>query len=190
VWSAPRQPPGDLQGPDWLADAITLGERQALRLGPVRPLATTILDWTDRCVVTRIRRHAVAFAAATSVLFGALVALSQGVQEGYPAGGFVFFFVIAGCGMFTFAMLAGSYLGLLGHGYPCPHSRMGTRLIRVGVATGASVPVAVAFRTAIWSLLGVHQTTFSWLALDETVLAVAAAAAILTLTVETLLRRH
>jgi hypothetical protein len=190
VWSAPRQPRGDLHGPDWLADAITLSEQQALRLGPVQPLATTILEWTDRRVITQIRRHAVAFAAAKSVLFGALVAVSQGVQEGYPPGGFVLFFVVASCGMFTFAMLAGSYLGMLGHSRPRPHSRPRTTLIRVAVATSASAPAAIAFRTAIWSLLGVHQSTFSWLALDETVLAVAAATAILTLAIESLLRRH
>jgi hypothetical protein len=189
VWNAPRQPPGDLAGPDWLADAMTLSKRQTIHLGRAERLATTLLDWTDRRVIAQIRRHAIAFAAAKSTLFGALVAVSQGVQEGYPAGGYVLFFVVATCGFFTFAVLAGSYLGLLGDIHPRQGSRVRTAT-RVYVATCASVPIAIAFRTAIWSLLGVPQKTFTWLALDVTILAVAATTAILTLTVNRLLQRH
>ena len=190
VWSAPRQPPGGLLGPDWLADAVTLSKQQTNRLGPAGRLATTLLDWVDSRVITHIRRHAIAFAAAKSLLFGALVAISQGVQEGYPAAGYVLFFVVASAGFFAFAVLAGSYLGLLGDRHQQHRSRASTTLTRVFVATSASIPVAIAFRTAIWSLLGVPHKSFSWLTLDVTVLAVAATVAMLTLLVDWRLRRR
>src|SRR5262249_9386457 len=55
-----RPPVRPLVGPDWFADAITLGEQQAARLGPVRPLAIATLGWSDRCLVRPIRRHPLA----------------------------------------------------------------------------------------------------------------------------------
>jgi hypothetical protein len=190
VWSAPRQPTGVVQGPDWLADAITLSRRQTRRLGPAQPLAIAALNWADRRVITQVRRHAIALAAASSALFGALVAVSQGVQEGYPAAGYLLFFVVASSGFFAFALLAGSYLGLLGDGHRKQRSRARTTLTRVFAATSASVPVAIAFRTAIWSLLGVPHQTFTWTALDLTVLGVAATTAIVTLVLDRLAQRH
>jgi hypothetical protein len=188
--SAPGQLRGEAQGPDWLTDAVALANREAFRLGPFRPLATTFLDWVDHHVITHIRSHCLAFTAINSVLFGALVALSQGVQEEYPAAGFLLFFLVAACGFFAFAVLAGLYLGLLGDSYPDHSSRWRTTLTRVAIATCASVPVALGFRTVIWSFLGVSRTRFSWLALDVTALAAATIVAILTLTIELVRRRH
>lgn len=177
-------------GPDWFADAITLGERQAARLGPLRPLAIATLSWSDRCLVRRIRGHPLVLAAGTSALFGVAVALSQGMQEGYPPGGLVLFFVVAACGMFAFLMVAGWHLGLVTDRGPQPASRASRRLTRVAVASSASVPVAIAFRFAIWSAFGINHAKFSWLALDEIVLGVATATALLTLVLDCLLRHR
>jgi hypothetical protein len=86
--------------------------------------------------------------------------------------------------------VAGRYLGLVTDSDPRPASRPSRRLTRVAIASSASVPIAIAFRSAIWSALGINQANFSWLALDETVLAVATATALLTLVLDFLLRRR
>jgi hypothetical protein len=100
-------------GPDWLADVITLGERVCGRLGALRTPALAILRWTDRRVISGLRRYPLPAAAILAAVPGMAVAISQGVQEGYSPGGYVLFFMVTALGLFAFITIVGQHLGLV-----------------------------------------------------------------------------
>lgn len=178
--------------PDWLADVIAVGERASGRLGSRRPRALAVLDWTDANVITGIRRRPLSAAAVLAAAFGVAVALSQGVQEGYPPGGYLLFFLVAASGVFAFLVIAGSHLGLVVNDEPRPAAgaRAALRecLVHAAVAASASVPVAVAFRSVAWSAFGITEQQAGWRDLNELVLAAAAVTAVITVAAESLAR--
>lgn len=191
-----KAPIGAAGGPDWLADVITLGERISSRLGAWRPHALAILGWIDRHIISRLRRYPLPAAAILAVAFGIAVAISQGVQEGYSPGGYLLFFMVTAFGVFAFITIAGQHLGLVvnHHQQPAsaPKAELRKCLVHAAVAASASAPVSIAFRSVIWSTLGISEQQVGWPDFNELVLGMAAVTAIVAVTVEWLvqLRRH
>jgi hypothetical protein len=153
--SRPRHaagPPGGPNAdPDWLGDLIAAGRRIVALAGPARHPARRALDWADARVVPVIRRHAVGSAAVVAAAMGALVAVAQSVSEGYRASVAVVFFAITASGVFAFVVTAGWYLRVV---RTDPPGQQQAAVLRATVLAATAVPVALAFRASLWSLVG------------------------------------
>ncbi|HET9168103.1 MAG TPA: hypothetical protein VFN97_01670 [Actinospica sp.] len=154
---ASRQRFPQIEGPDWLTDMTALGNQAAARLGPLRPHATRVVLLTDRYAVNAVRRHPLLVAGGLSLAFAASTALAQGLREGYTLGVYLVLFINHLAGMFAYLALIGAFLGIAG----TPPQRAATRsaavrrrAVHAGIAACVSIPVAGAFRTQLWSLLG------------------------------------
>jgi hypothetical protein len=196
LWRAFKAPVREAVGPDWLADVIALGERVSRRLGILRPHALAILSWIDRRIINGLRRHPVPAAAILAVVLGSAMAISQGIQEGYSSGGYLLFFMVTAFGVFAFIMIVGQHLGLVVNDHQQPtaavHAELRKRLLHAMVAASASAPLAIAFRSVIWSALGISEQQVGWPDFNELVLGIAAVTAVLTVMVESLVHhsRH
>ena len=196
LWRAFKAPIRVAAGPDWLADVIMLGERITSRFGALRPRALAILRWIDRRVINGLRRYPLPAAAILAVMFGMAVALSQGVQEGYSPGGYLLFFMVTASGVFAFVTIVGQHLGLVvsDHQQPTTARNAGLRkcLVHAVVVGCASAPVSIAFRSVIWSTLGISEQQAGWPVFNELVLGMAVVTAIAAMVVESLvyLARH
>ena len=135
--------------PDWLADTIALGELVATRCGPLQDQMLRALRWLDRRATDPVRRHPLAVAALLSLLFGIAADVPKAVEEGYASNGLLLVFVVSTASMFAFLVIVGGYLRLVGH-----REWTRRRVIRAVSAACLSVPVVVAFRDSLWSLLG------------------------------------
>lgn len=191
LWRAFEIPVPAAAGPDWLADVITLGERLSSRLGALRPHALAGLGWIDRHIINGLRRYPLPAAAALAVGLGIAVALSQGVQEGYSPGGYLLFFMVTAFGVFAFVSITGQHLGLVvsRHQPPATAGNAGLRkcLVHAVVAGSASAPVAIAFRSVIWSALGISERRAGWPDFNELVLGTAIVTAIMAVVAESLI---
>jgi hypothetical protein len=63
----------EVQESDWLADLVSVAQRESHWLGPLRHRGLSVLDWTDRTVLTKVRRHPVGASAVTSAAFAVTV---------------------------------------------------------------------------------------------------------------------
>jgi hypothetical protein len=138
--------------PDWLGDLVDAGRLVAGLCGPARGPLTRLLDWADHEIVPVIRHHPIGTAAVLSATIGTLVAISQSVSEGYRVGVAVTFFGIVTSGIFAFVVVAGWYLRVIRSGRPAKRDPV----LRAIVLAAAAVPVALAFRAALWPLLGMR----------------------------------
>lgn len=190
LWRAFKAPICPAASPDWLADMITLGERASSRLGALRPHALAILGWIDRRIINGLRRYPLPAAAVLAVALGIAVAISQGSQEGYSSGGYLLFFMVTASGVFAFITIVGQHLGLIVNDHPQPttatNAELRKWLVHAVVAASASAPVSVAFRSVIWSALGISEQQAGWPDFNELVLGIAAVTAIMTVMVESL----
>jgi len=188
---ASRHPFAEVAGPDWLSDVISLGKREAARLGPLRLCATRAVLVADRYVVEAIRRHPLLVAGALSLAFGLSTALLQGSREGYAPLVYVVLFMNHVAGMFAYLAITGAFLGISG---TPSRQRAATRsaaarrrAVHAGIVACVSIPVTGAFRAELWSLLGRpggHSQAYDLITL---MLAAAAAVAAVTYAVETVL---
>jgi hypothetical protein len=137
--------------PDWLGDLMSVGRMLAGPAGRAGRPVTGLLNWADSTVLPRVRRHPVCSAAALAILVGLAVTISQSVREGYSAGVAVAFFSIVTSGVFAFAASAGWYLRIVRADRPAGAS---APMIHATVLAAAAVPVALAFRATLWSLVG------------------------------------
>ncbi len=167
--------------PDWLSDAIALGEREAERLGSRREAGLRIVRWFDRSVFTRVRRYPLLAAAAVSVLLGVAVAGVQALEEGF-ARATLLFFGVAACGTFAFLALLGAHLRLISNSEPWG------RAVSALVLACASIPLALAFRSSLWWIFGASDRTAGLTQVTELVLVVAFATGALAFVGEPLLR--
>lgn len=185
LWLAGRVDPmlgRTAAGPDWLADAVTLGARGAAGLGLLGGRALGVVRWLDTRILTRVRRHPLRTAAALSVFLGTGLAGSQ-LAEGAPTPVILLFFAVSACGLFAFLAIAGSYLRVVGTGgTPTP-------LVSAFVLASASVPLALAFRSDLWWVLGTREAKAGLPQLALLVLVVAAATGCVTYTLAPLLKR-
>ena len=133
-----------------------------------------------------------------AVVFGTAVAISQGVQEGYSLGGYLLFFMVTAFGAFAFIKIVGQHLGIVVNGHPQrttpANAELRRCLVHAVVAESASAPVSIAWRSVIWSALGVSEQRVGWPDFNELVLGIAAVTAIGTVMVESMVhlsrRRH
>jgi hypothetical protein len=136
--------------PDGLADLAGLLRLLAQRLGLVGRPALALATFIDGSLAPAVRRHPTSWAAGASCAFGASLALAAVREEGLATVD-ALFFGVAACGMFAFLMAGGAWLGLVA-GAP---STAGHRRLSAAATAGAgAVPVALAFRDAIWSATG------------------------------------
>jgi hypothetical protein len=192
LWRAYRAPVRESAGPDWLADVITVSERICGQLGALHPYAIAVLRWIDRRVINGLRRHPLPAAAILAAVLGIATAISQGVQEGYSPGGYLLFFMVTAFGVFAFITIAGKHLGLIVNDHQQPaaaaNAELRKCLVHALVAASASAPCSIAFRSVIWSALGISEQRVSWADFNELVLGMAAMTAIVTVMVESLAR--
>ena len=106
-----------------------------------------LLGWAGRDVLPAIRRHPLGTAAAVAAGFAVVVTTSQSVNEGYRVGTSLLFFCVVTAGVFAFLAVAGAYLRVVRTAGATRRSR---RLVRATVLGCAAVPVALAFRAALW----------------------------------------
>jgi hypothetical protein len=152
----PRQAATDARAPDWLDDAVVVAERYLAGLGPLGAHAVDVLRLVERLVISRVRRHPMAAAAALGVGFGCALAATQVIVEGF--GPTVWLDILfGGSAFFAFIVAAGSYLGLVHAESPMsPASRRG---LDAAVAGCAAIWVALAFRDALWWTVGTRAAT-------------------------------
>lgn len=173
---------------DWLGDAIAVAERESRWLGPLRPMTLSAVSWTNRSVVSRLRRHPVLGAAAAALVFGLLVGANQGTREQYPLSATLLTIGLLIWGMFAFLMAAGSYLGIVRSSTPL--GGIQRRVLDAAVTACAAAVVAVAFRDSLWWIVGSNQSA-AGAAQFAALLGIATLAAFLVvLGLESMLRSH
>jgi hypothetical protein len=155
TWRAGAEANGQMSSgaPDWLDDMTGVGRLLAGLGGPPGRLVTRVLDRADERVIPLVRRHPIGAAAVLASAVGLLVTIPQSLNEGYVPPVAAVFFCIATSGVFAFAVTAGSYLRVV------RTERRATPkapLVRATVLGAAVVPVALAFRASLWSLVGAH----------------------------------
>ena len=137
--------------PDGLADAVATSRLVASRLGPLAIVSSRLISTADRLVVQPARRHPTSAAALVATLFGLGLAAPASLEEGVGPVLLVFI-VVGGSAMFSFLMIGGAYLHLVTPARPLTGSLARGR--DAVVAAAAAVPLALAFRDPIWSLIG------------------------------------
>jgi hypothetical protein len=130
--------------------------------GPPGRLVTRVLDWADERFIPLVRRHPIAAAAVLASAVGLLVTIPQAVNEGYVPLVAAVFFCIATSGIFAFAVAAGWYLRVI---RTERNATAKAPLVHATVLAAAIVPVALAFRASLWSLVGAHPRGSSFGAL-------------------------
>lgn len=139
--------------PDWLSDLVDAVRVVAGLCGPARGPLMRLLDCADHRIVPAIRSHPIGTAAVLSAAVGMLVAISQSVGEGYRAEVAVTFFGITTSGIFAFVVVAGWHLRVV----RSERSAKRAPVLCAIVLAAAAVPLALAFRAALWPLLGLRH---------------------------------
>jgi hypothetical protein len=173
---------------DWLADVVTVAERESRWLGPLRRPALSMLGWTDRNLVRHVRRHPLAAAAVASGGFAVVVFGWQAIREGYFLPETLVAMGLGFCGMFAFLVLAGSYLGIARS--PKALSGLQRRAVDASVAACAVAIGTLAFRDSLWWIVGSTSAAarlpqFATLLGSTTLLAL-----VVVFAAETVLRSH
>ncbi|MGD0834069.1 MAG: hypothetical protein ABSA40_06535 [Candidatus Dormibacteria bacterium] len=137
---------------DWLGDIVAVAERESPRLGPLRTPAVALLRWLDARLLTVVRRHPLVAAALASLVFALGVGGWQAIWEGYGTAAFLLTFGVLGCGVFSFVVAAGSYLGFVRSDRPLRGARR--RALDAVVTAGACVVITLAFRASLWWIVG------------------------------------
>jgi hypothetical protein len=189
---APRLPSpaeaDDANGSDWLADVVAVMRRASYRLGPLERPGLNALDWTERTLVSKVRRHPLVAAALASAAFAATVFGWQALREGYLLSVTLLEMGLGFCGMFAFQAIAGSYLGVV----RSPNRLYGVqrRAVDASVAASLAAIAALAFRDSLWWIVGSTSSAagppqFAALAGSATL-----GVFLAVLTVETVLQSH
>ena len=139
--------------PDWLSDLLEVAVRAARWLGPAHQPALRLFGWAGGTVLPAIRRHPLLTAAGLGAACAVAVTTSQSVNEGYWIGTSLLFFCVVTAGVFAFLAGAGAYLRIV---RTDNRGRWGRKLVRATILACAAVPVALAFRATLWSLVGAH----------------------------------
>jgi hypothetical protein len=177
-----------VQSVDWLADVVTAAHRQSRVFGPFRSLGLSILDWIDRTVFGRVRRHPIGGAGVASALFSLIVFGWQAIREGYTAAATILSMGLGLCGMFAFLVLGGSYLGLV-RSPKALHGGRRRALDGIVVACIAALG-ALAFRGSLWWTIGSSASTTGPAQFTTLVVGAALIAFLVAFAVETILRFH
>jgi hypothetical protein len=138
--------------PDWLADIVSAGLLITRLTGPAGKPASRALAWASDRLLPLVRRHPLAAAALIGAACAVPLTTAQSVNEGYGPGVAVIFFCITTAGVFAFVATAGWYLRIIRTERRT--SASGRGLVHAAVLGAAAVPVALAFRATLWSLVG------------------------------------
>ena len=182
------EPAGNAQTMDWLADMVTVAQRESHWLGPLRRPAVGVLNWIDVRLLSLVRRHPLLAAALASVAFAAAVGGAQAFREGYSSKVFLLFFVVLGCGMFSFLAVAGWYVGFVRSVTPLRGVRR--RVLDAMVMACSCTVIALAFRSSLWWIVGTRDALAGLPQLASLLAVVALAAFLLVFSVESLVRSH
>ena len=136
--------------PDGLADLVGLLRLVAPRLALVCRPTLALATFIEGNLAPAVRRHPTSWAAAASSVFGASIALAAVPEDGLAPVA-ALFFGVAACGLFAFLVAGGAWLGLVAAATSTARHR---RLVVAATAAAGAVPVALAFREAIWSATG------------------------------------
>ncbi len=177
-----------VQASDWLADVVTVAQRESHRLGPLRRPGLSVLSWTDRTLVSKVRRHPLVAAVVASGVFAVTVFGWQAIREGYLPSVTLLSMGLGFCGMFAFLVLAGSYLGLV----RSPNTMYGVqrRVVDASVVACIGAITALAFRDSLWWTIGSNSSAAGPGQFATLVGSAALLAFVVAFTVETLLRSH
>jgi hypothetical protein len=178
----------DGRQPDWLADLVTAARRESRWLGPLSGPALSVLTWTDRRLLARVRRHPLLAAAVASVTFGVTVGVAQGISEGYFLSVTLLVIGLLSCGMFAFLVMAGCYLGVVrssARWYGPPR-----RAVDAGVSACVAAVTALALRDSLWRAVGSNQPAAGPAQFATLVGSAFLAVFLVVFAVETLLRSH
>ena len=146
---AKRQAP---QQPDWLADAVTLLEREASRFGRPGAVTARVARSIDRSLIARVRRHPLWATAAFAVALSLFTDSPQIVLEGYRPTLAVWFVAVSSCSVFAFVVIAARYLHLIEQ-----PRRRSSPYVYASVLTTLCVPVAASFRGSLWWIVGTND---------------------------------
>jgi hypothetical protein len=138
--------------PDWLTDVVAIAALQSHWLGPLHGPALSALSWTERHLLTLVRRHPLWAAAIAAAAFGGAVGGNQAISEGYVTLATLLVISLLGCGMFAFLVAAGSYIGLVRSSTALHGGRR--RALDAGVLACVGVLVVLAFRNSLWWVVG------------------------------------
>ena len=96
----PRLDWSNVAAPDWLADATVIAGHICHHLGPLRPVASRIVQLVDGQVWARVRRRPITTAVIAAACFSFLFAVGA-MREGYSLPLLAFVIVVAWCGMLS-----------------------------------------------------------------------------------------
>lgn len=184
----PRPPSGASRSVDWLADAPVLARRLSRWLGPLSGPWLEVVDWGERHMVPRVRRHPLWTAGVACAVFGTVLGGNQATQEHYDLANAVLVVVLIACGTFLFLVTAGPFLGLV----RAPVRLLGARRRAVdALATTIVVGfVAFAFRYHLWWLVDSTNDRAGTRQLVELLLSVGIPSFVVALAAETVLGLH
>jgi hypothetical protein len=157
--------------PDWLADAVDLGRRASRSLGRRSAGALAALQWIDRRVLPRIRRHPMASAAVLAGVLALPFVIAKAVREGYPPPLLLLSFALPAAGLFAFVVLVGRFLRVVASGEGGPTG--GARAVLAACILG---PLVFAFHDMLLphpSALGLNALLFGGAAAGASLSAVA-----------------
>jgi hypothetical protein len=139
--------------PDWFADAVALGLREAPRLGPLRGLAEVAVRWVDQQLITRVRAHPIAAAMLVALVLTLPELTAKIVLEGYPIALVLVVFGVSVASLFAFLVLVGSYLRVV-----APLRSSPSAWLCATVAACVAAPLAGAFRDSLLGTVGADQS--------------------------------
>jgi len=182
------EPAENVRASDWLADAVTVAERESHWLGPLRRPGLSVLSWIDRSLLSEVRRHPLVAAGAASGIFGVTVLGNQAIKEGYSVSAALITMALGTCGMFAFVVLAGSYVGLVQNSTPLRGARR--RAVDAAVTACIAAVTALAFRNSLWWIVGSRGSVAGIPQFASLLAVVAFSVFVATFTAESLLRSH
>lgn len=147
---------GHPSGVDWLGDAVAVAYRESRWFGPLRPAVLAAVGRLDRTLMSGVRRHPVTGAAVSSLVFGLVVGINQGIREGYFLVSTLLTAGLLASGMFAFLMLAGSYLGILRS--DARAYGLQRRIIDASVIACVAALMTLAFRNSMWWIVGTNAS--------------------------------
>lgn len=179
---------GNGQALDWLADAVTVAGRESRWLGPLRRPALSLLHWTDRNLVSAVRRRPIMAAAFASSGFAVIVFGWQAIREQYALPVTLLEMGLGFCGMFAFLVMSGSYLGIA----RSPKQLYGARrrAVDAGIFSCIAAVSALAFRNSLWWIVGSNSSAAGLDQFAVLVGIVTLLAFVIFFAAETLLRSH
>jgi hypothetical protein len=170
--------------PDWLADAVVLGLREACRLGPLRALAQSAVGWANLNVISRVRAHPIAAAALVAAVLTVPEVVAKIVLERYPASLVVFVFVVSTASLFALLVVVGAYLRVV-----APNRARPSVWPCAAVVACTAGTLAVAFRDPLLQSVGSGSAHATTVMLTELLLGAGVAAGVLSLAAQTAFRR-